>query len=188
MSTRNRFVTPMALVLSMVPLPLFSQSSPPASIPTDQVQLWIVEMQHLQTQLAPIEDQALQDPTIAREQEDLGNAVLAAMLELDPTVQPKLERLRQIMMEAHAYLGDDAKLQALAAEAGTLQPHIERARGAALARPDIETQMAAFRKNLCDRMVLIAPESRQMVERFEELEKLVRASLQGANSPAGSPL
>jgi hypothetical protein len=186
MTARNRIVTPLAFALSLAPLSLFSQDAPP---PTDQVEQWIVEMQYLQTQLAPIEEQALLEPALAQEQEVLGDAVLAAMIEADPTVEPKLARLREIMLEAHGSMGDDAKIVALAAEAQTLQPAVERAKGAALAKPEIEAMIAAFRKRLCDRMVEIAPEARQMVDRFEELEKMIKTSLrQGAASGASSRL
>jgi hypothetical protein len=150
------------------------------------VEGWIVELNHIQMQLAPLEERALQDPTLAQEQEALGDDILAAMIAADATVETKLTRLREIMVEAQAAAGDEARLEALAAEAQSLQPAIERARGIALARPEVDAKFKNFRKNLCDRMAQIDPASAQLVTRFEELERMIRSTLrQGATSPVG---
>ena len=111
MSSRNRIVTPIAFALSLMPFSLFSQNAPP--VQSQQVEQWIVEMQAIQTQLAALEQRALQEPALAQEQEALGSALLSAMKEADAAIEAKLERLQQIMIEAHASLGDDARIQAL---------------------------------------------------------------------------
>lgn len=181
-NTRIRVVAPIAGALLLMPLSLFSQSAPPPA----QVEEWIVELNHIQMQLAPLEERALQDPTLAEQQQALGDDIRAAMIAADATVEAKLTRLREIMVAAQAAGGDMARLDALAAEAQSLQPAIERARGIALAQPEVEAKFKNFRKNLCDRMAQIDPASVQLVTRFEELERLIRSSLrQGATSPVG---
>ena len=128
----------------------------------------------------------MQDVALQQEQDALGDMILAAMIQSDPTLDAKLERLRAIMVEAHAANGDEAKLTALATEAQSIQPHIERARAQALATPAVDTKVIAFRKNLAERMAQIAPESRPLVQRFEELERMVKASARQPATPTGA--
>jgi hypothetical protein len=106
------------------------------------------------------------------------------MAEADPSVTEKVERLRAIMVEAGSTNGDQARLDALGSEAHGLQPAIQRAREKALERPEIAARAAAMKKAICERMGQIAPESREMVTRYQELQRLINSSLrQGPNPP-----
>ena len=187
MSTRNLLAVPVAFLLTFAPLSLFSQPAPATST---QLEQWLVELQAIQSELAPIEDAALQEPTLAKEQQELGDALIAAMITSDSTVSRKLDRLRAIMMEAHSAAGDDAKLELLAAEAQNIQPDVERARELALAQPEIAMRFTTFRASVYARMAQIAPHSSQLIARFEELERLIKMSLlrQGTNSQTGPGL
>jgi hypothetical protein len=175
MAPRKSIATLFAFMLFFLPLSLFSQGAPPSP----QIQAWLSELKSIQERLAPVEQEALQDPELQEEQEAIGEAVLAAMISADSTVEAKLDRLREIMLEAHGLNGDGARLDALAAEVQAIHPEVERVRAEALTRPEVETKLKAFRKRVQDRMAQIDPESRPLVTRFEELERLIRQSLPG---------
>jgi hypothetical protein len=169
--------TALALVLTSTPLSLFSQNAPDSNL-----EEWVIELAYLKSQLAPIEERALLEPDLAQQQDALGEVMLAAMVEADPTVRTKLERLRAIALEARS-TADPTRLDALGAEAHALQPAIDRAKAKASKEPDVAAGTSAFRKALCDRMAQLAPESRGMVSRYEELERLINSSVRQGSSP-----
>jgi hypothetical protein len=180
MTARKLFLGFFAFAVTSMPLSLFSQTAPES----DRVQEWLIEIRDIQTRLAPLEERALLEPDIEQQQAAVEHAVLAAMIEADSSVDAKLSRLREIVVEAGDARDDQARLDALGSEASGLQPAIARAREKALERPEIAAQVAAFRNALYERMGQLAPESRWMVARYGELQRLINASLrQGANPP-----
>lgn len=170
----------MPLALFWMPLSLFSQGAPPQSNPhPPQVQAWMTELQQIQARLEPLEEQALEDPVLQEQQQEVSKAVLAAMVELEPAVPAMLEQLREIMVEARQANGDSDRLTALAAEVQQLQPQIARVQALALARPEVEPQVSAFREKLYARMAEIDSETPRLLARFEELDRLIRQAIQG---------
>lgn len=179
MLNRNPTATLLAFLLSFFPLSLFSQG--PAATP--EVQGWLVELKDIQERLSPVERAALGDPAVQLEQEAIGEAVLAAMIASDPTVEAKLDRLREIMLEAHGVDGDGPRMDALIAEVQSIRPQVEQARGEALARPEIEARVAAFRRTVHTRMIELDPDCRELITRFQELERMIRQSLPNRSAP-----
>jgi hypothetical protein len=180
MTARKLLLGFFAFAVTSAPLSLFSQTAPES----DHLQEWLIEIRYIQMQLGPIEEQALLEPDIQQQHDALRSVLHAAMIEADASIDTKLERLREIRVEAEATSGDQGRLDALDSEASGLQPAIARARAMALERPEIAAQVSAFRKVVCERMGRIAPESREMVARYEELQRLINASLrQGSNPP-----
>ena len=176
MLSGKKILTALAFVLTSTPLSLSSQNAPDSDLAE-----WMIELKYIQTKLAPIEERALLQPDIAEQQHSLGEVVLAAMTEADPTIGAKVERLRAIALEARA-TGDREKFDALGAEAHALQPAVDRAKAAALEKPEVAARMRTFRKALCERMAQLAPQSRGMVSRYEELERLINGSLRQGSS------
>lgn len=182
MSPRNSIATLVALTLfHAAPLTLFSQGAPA----TPEIESWLSELKDIQERLAPVERAALEEPGMQEEQEAIGSAVLAAMVQADSTVEVKLDRLREIMLAAHGSNGSDGEMDQLIAEIRELQPQVEEARAEALARPEIVAMLADFRKKVQTRMVSLDPASEPLISRFEELERLIRQNLpqRGARTP-----
>jgi hypothetical protein len=150
--------------------------------PSPEVQQLLVERQQLQIRLAEIQDEALEDEALQGQQDAVSNAVRNAMIEADPSMAQKLDRLEAMMQEARAAQasGDMERITALTAEAQTLQPEIRQAQAAALARPEIEEQVDAFQLALRTRMSEIDAEAPALMERLEAVELRLQAQLGGA--------
>jgi hypothetical protein len=179
MLVRNVATMAVAAGALLMPLTASSQQAPPQ--PPPEVQGWLLEMQQLQAELQPVQEQALQDEALQAEQTRLGEIVRDAMIAADPATADRLTRLEAIIEEAQQAqaAADTEKIAALTAEAQALQPQIAQAQEQALQQPEVEERIAAFQKNLQDRMVQIDPEARARIERLEELDRRIREAMGG---------
>jgi hypothetical protein len=175
-------------ILSL-PLSLFSQAAPPPLQlqPGPDVSAWLDELKRLQARLDPIEQQALADPGLQLQQQELGNEILAAMVRSDSSVARKLDRLQAIVVEIHQLNGDDTRMQALAEEVLQIKPSIEDAQARAMQEPEIDAHIKLFRASLYDRMQQIDPEARDLIVRYQALERLLQAALEEAQSAPAQP-
>lgn len=168
MFSRTRIAFLLAFAATPLAVNAQQQTQPPP-----EVQEWLQEVDQIQRQLQPVQQQALQDETIMQEQQRAADAVRAAMIRLDPTVEAGIDRLEAIMQEAQQAqaTGDQQKIVALTQEAQQLQPQLAQAQAQALADPAVETQLAAFQKQLRDKMVEIDPDARPLLDRLAQLEE-----------------
>jgi hypothetical protein len=149
--------------------------------PPPQVQEWIMEMQQIQRQVQPVQQQALEDEALRQEQEEVTKALREAIVQADPSMAAKLDRMEELMSEARAAQAaqDQEKIVALTQEAQTLQSEISEAQAEALARPEVDAMVVAFRENLHERMIEIDPATQPLLERLEELDGLVKEAMEG---------
>lgn len=149
--------------------------------PSPEVREWIEEIQQIQARLAPVQDQAMQDPGLQQERQQVADAVKQAMITADPGIAQRMARLEAIVGEAQKAqeTGDGERLAALVAEARGIQEPLARAQAAALDRPEIEARVTAFRGRLRARMVQIEPSSEALLNRLEALDRQVRDALRG---------
>lgn len=170
------------LALLIVPAGLTAQQqqmAPPQPELPEEVQAWISEIEQLQAQLAPVQQEALQDEEIQAQQEALGAEVEAAMQAIDPELAILGDRMDQLQAEAEAAQeeGDMEKLQGLSQEAGQIQQRFQAVQGQVLERPEIAEKVESFQDNLQSKMVEIEPEAAVMLERFEELASRIEEAM-----------
>ena len=160
-----------ALVLAFLAFPA-ALSAQQQELPPE-VQELLAEAQQIQQQLQPVQQQALQDEAVQQGQQRAADAVRAAMISADPTMEAKIERLEAIMQEAQQAqtTGDQATIVALTQEAQQLQPQLAEAQAAALQHPDVKPELEAFQKQLRDRMTEIDPNARPLLDRLAQLEQ-----------------
>jgi hypothetical protein len=167
-----------ALVLMLAPSALQAQAQ---QDPQQQVQQWMAEAQRLHMQLGSIHAQAMEHPPIQEAEEAAEKAVREAMIAEDSTVAPMLERMARLVAEARVAqeAGDTLRLQALGAEAASMQPTLEAAQEKALRQPAIEARLDALQESIEARMLEIEPETKTMIARLTELDGLIRTALAG---------
>ena len=160
-----------ALILAFAAFP--ATLSAQQAEPPQEVQEMMAEVQQIQQQLQPVQQQALMDAGVQAGQQRAADAVRTAMIEKDPAMEARLDRLEAIMQEAQQAqaAGDSEKIAALTQEAQELQPQIVAAQEEALARPEVELEVAAFQKQLRDKMAELDPEARPLLERLAQLEE-----------------
>lgn len=146
-----------------------------------EVQEWAIELQELQSQLQPLQEQALQEPEIQAEQASVVEALFETMVASNPETAQRIERLEGLMQEAQAAqeAGDAERIAQLSAEAAELQPQIQAAQAEALSHPDVQPRVAAFQQKLNARVVEIDPAAEQVIERIAELDARIAAAMQG---------
>ena len=167
MFSRTRTALLLAFLAFPAALSAQQQQLPP------EVQELLAEAQQIQQQLQPVQEQALQDEAVQQGQQRAADAVRAAMISADPTMEAKIDRLEAIMQEAQQAqaAGDQATIVALTQEAQQLQPQLAEAQAAALQHPDVLPQLEAFQKQLRDRMTEIDPNARPLLDRLAQLEQ-----------------
>lgn len=177
MNARHLVTTALMAAAVLVPLDTSAQQ---AELPPE-VQEWVNEMQELQAQLETVQAEALADTALQRHQEQVGQVVRAAMIDVDPSLEEGLDRMEQLIAEARVAqeASDAQKITELTAEAQTLQPKIEQAQAQAMTVPAVQEEINEFQERLQDRMVEIDPDARTKLARLQELDARVRAVIGG---------
>jgi hypothetical protein len=159
-----------------------SAQQPSPQQPSPEVQQLLVERQQLTVRLGELQEQALQNEELREQQTVVSDAVRGAMIEADPTMQEKLDRIDAIMEEAREAqsAADMDRIAALTTEAEALQPQIREAQARALARPEIEQQVDAFQLALRTRMVELDPQAAELLDRLDELNRRIQAEIDAA--------
>jgi hypothetical protein len=146
-----------------------------------EVQALIQEKTELDAKLLPLQQQALADPALKAQQEELGVAVRQAIVAANPGMEASLDRFEALMAEGRAaqQAGDTAKIAALTTEARTLQPQIEEAQARALEQPELSAQITAFKSKVEAQIISIDPNARQLLDRSRELEQQILKAVNG---------
>jgi len=171
---RSSLLTAIALV---IPATLIAQEPVPQQQPEldPELEALVTEMQEIQQRLAPIQQQAMQDPELMAQYQQVQEQVEGAMREEDPTLFTRVEELQEGMQAAQE-AGDEEQLQTLAMQAQGIQQEIQTVQEAAISRPDVRQSVEAFEGASRAKMVEIDPEADTLLERAEELQvKLAEA-------------
>jgi hypothetical protein len=167
------------LALAVAPAALLAQAPVPAEPNlTPEVQGWLVELQEIQAELVPVQQQALeQTPALQEEQQQVSAAVQQAMLEIDPTTPQHLQRVHELQREAQAAqaAGDMERIVELTVEAQGIQQHVGQVQAEALQHPEVAPQVEAFQTRLQARMTEIDPQVEARIQRLVELERQLDA-------------
>ncbi len=175
------FMSVLLIVLAVLTIPEGVRGQEPVVPPEQQEQLqaWYMELQQIQQQLAPVQQEVLEKPSIQAQQEELGELVQQAMEEEDPEVPQHMQRMQALEQEAvqAREAGDEQKLQELAAAAQEIQAHLMTAQAKALERPAIAARLEAFQDELRGEMIKLDPEAEALLDRHDELEAKLTAVL-----------
>lgn len=179
LSTRT---VPVALLaLAIAPGVLMSQD--PGSAPTglpQELQELVVEMQQIEAELAPVQEEALQDAELREQQQRVSTAVQTTMLQLDPTLPERTERFGQLQDEARVAqeAGDVQRIAELSMEAQEIQQHLGTLQAQAMQSPEVAPELESFQSRLMARMIEIQPETERWIQRLEQLQQQVESALQ----------
>lgn len=172
----TRIVAP-ALVLALAPVALSAQQpTPPQQEIPAEAQPLIQEMQQLQAELQPVEQQALQDEALQAEQAALAQQIQAAMADTDPSVAEKTERLQALMAEAQQAESQERGAE-IVAEAQQIQASLQEAQQKAIELPEVSQSVEQFQSKLKSKMTEIDPASGEKLARLEELNTQLAAIL-----------
>jgi hypothetical protein len=171
--------------LAVAPIVLLGQDPAPPPQASPEVQEWLAEIQALHAQLGPIEAEALQDPELREEQQQVTTAVQAAMAEIDPTIPTQIERMNEIQAEAQEAqeAGDIDRVLELTAEAQQIQQSFAEARLHAVQRPELAPRVEEFQARVQERMIQIDPDAAARIERLQELQRRITAATDQPQDP-----
>ena len=147
-----------------------------------EAQALVTEMQELQVELGPIQQQALADADLQAAQQELGEKVRAAMAEADPEMPARMERLTALQAQAQEAQAaqDQERMQAIVTEAQQIEQSLQAAQQEAIARPELDAEIEAFQTRLEQKMVEIDPDAAPLLERMRAIDAELRALLQPA--------
>jgi len=171
-----------ALSLAVIPqVGGAQQSLGPTRLP-EGAQVLITEMQQIQSQLRPMQEQALQDPELREAGDSLGESLLSAMEELEPETRSLIARINELapQLQAAQEAQDQERFMTLVTEAGEIDQLLQITRSEATERPDILRLVEAFEDRVQSRMVADNPSAAGLLERLEALNGQLTVLLQGA--------
>lgn len=147
----------------------------------DQMAL-MMELQAIDQQLGPIREQAMQDPELQEQQQELIDRVEAEMEKVHPGSADERARFDSLRAEfgAAQQAGEQERVQALGAELQSLQTSLQETQGAVLEQTEIAAALEAFRENLRESMRAADPRADSLLDRAEELNEELRAAMPGA--------
>lgn len=176
-----RSIAGLAGLALLVSAPLGAQNTPPPTIP-DSVQELAMEFQQLQAQLQQAQTEAIQgDTALQTEQQELEETVKDAIIEMDSTLESKIDSLPELQQEAMAaqQAGDTAQFQNLMTTGQRIQGQIQQAQQAVLEQEEVAEQVEAFQERLMAAMEEIDPEIESVVDRLEVLSTRLQAFQSG---------
>jgi hypothetical protein len=130
----------------------------------------VMEAQEIQERLAVVGEEAMQDPELRDELENLRTRIDEAVRAEAPELVASMEEFRTEYAEAQA-AGDQEALARIEAEAEEVQAALERVQREVLERPEIAGSIEAFETAQRDRMEEIDPEAGALMDRLEEIER-----------------
>lgn len=133
-----------------------------------EVMAQIMEIQQIQQQLEPIQQQALQDPALASQLEGLQARIETTMRQEGAEVFARIESFEAEMAAAEA-AGDQEQIQSLMAQAQVLQQDAQALQAAVFERPDIREPVAEFEAAQRAAMIRIDPAAESLLDRVDEL-------------------
>ena len=125
----------------------------------------------LQGKIQSLQMRALQDPSLKAATDSFNAVVSGAMGRLDPQAPAKLARAQAINgeVEAARAANDNARLNALAAEATGLQQYFAQLRPRAMADTTVQTARQAYLERVFAKMKELDPNVQQYVDRLTAL-------------------
>jgi len=142
----------------------------------------LMEAREIQERIAPVEQQAMQDPELAQKLQDVQQQVEDAMREEDPEVFEEMERLEAAFMAAQEE-GDEDRAQEVGMEAQAAYARIQSLQQAVLDRPEIREPIEDFEQAHRERMIEIDPEVEDDLDRLQEITRELEG--QQGGSPDG---
>jgi hypothetical protein len=129
------------------------------------------ELLEINERLEGLQDQAMRDANVLRENGELQQIVSAAMEEIDPETAARRARLLRIVDQlAEAQEAkDDGAYDILAEEGATLEAELRTTQQAAFAHESVVLRLEAFQAILMTRMTEIDPATPRLVDRAGEL-------------------
>lgn len=145
------------------------------------------EAAQLLQRIAALQQRAQQDPAIRVQQAAFAAFMLQAMERLDPAVREKSDRADAIGAEVEAAraANDQAKLEALAAEAQQLQAYFADLQQRVRQQPEVQEKRQEFINVLFAKMSELDPQAPAMVQRLRQLRASGAAS-SSSTAQAGS--
>lgn len=126
------------------------------------------EAQELQQQLAPIQEEAMQDEALAAQLQELQERVQAAMRDENPELLERMDELEADFMAAQES-GDQERVQEVGMEAQTVQGELQALQSAVLEDPELSASVQAFEDAQRERMIEIDPEAGELIDRLDEI-------------------
>lgn len=126
------------------------------------------EAQELQQQLAPIQEEAMQDEALAAQLQDLQERVQAAMRDENPELLERMDELEADFMAAQES-GDQERVQEVGMEAQAVQGELQALQSAVLEDPELSASVQAFEDAQRERMIEIDPEAGELIDRLDEI-------------------
>ncbi len=128
----------------------------------------MMEAQEIQQQLAPVRDQAMQDPELSAQLTDLQERIETAMREEGVELFEQMEGFEAEYLAAQE-AEDQERLQAIGMEAQGVQMQLQALQESVLSRPDIQEDIEAFEANQRALMLEIDPESGELMDELDEI-------------------
>ena len=128
----------------------------------------MMEMQELEQRIAPIQQEAMQDESLASQLTELQNRVETAMREENEEAFEQMEELEQEFFAAQE-AGDEQRAQEIGLEAQGVQMELQTLQQSVIDRPDFRESIDAFEEEQRARMVEIDPEADEIIQRIEEI-------------------
>lgn len=126
------------------------------------------EAQELQQQLAPIQEEAMQDEALAAQLQELQERVQAAMRDENPELLERMDELEADFMAAQES-GDQERVQEVGMEAQAVQGELQALQSAVLEDPELSASVQAFEDVQRERMIEIDPEAGELIDRLDEI-------------------
>jgi hypothetical protein len=153
----------------------------PAAPTQQQVEGWIAELRQLHGRLETIQNRAMEDQQLRRDQAALGQEIQAAMERADPALPGLVQRMAVLEREAvqAEQAGEQAKLRQIVQEAQGIQTRFAQVQGRVFSQPEIAGKVQAFQGRLEARMLQVDPQTPTLVRRFQELEGRLNSAMRG---------
>jgi rhamnose utilization protein RhaD (predicted bifunctional aldolase and dehydrogenase) len=156
----------LALAVLAMPAMLAAQGIPQQAHAPDD------EAARIQLQLMQVQQRALQDPELQTAQEEIGQALIDAMIRVDPAAEQLVQRAANLQHDVIAAqeAEDEARLRQLGAEAERLQAAFATLRQLAMEDEQLQAAMAAFQNQVIAKMTELEPATPDLIIRLEALQ------------------
>lgn len=160
-----------AVALAFLAVPGLDAQEPEESGEEGRQEL-MAELQQVNQELVGIRQRAMQDPELQQEQAATEEKVIAAMTEVDPEAQQKLDRIQQLQGELQTAQqeGDQEKMGSLLQERRQLEQSLQQAQAQAMEQQEVAAAVESFRQSLVAAMKEVDPKAEQLLQRQEELQ------------------
>lgn len=147
----------------------------------------MTELQAIDQVLAPVRQQAMQDPEMKAREQEIIQQMDAAMGSITPGIEGMRTRFDSLRTEYGTAqgAGDEERLQSLTGELQSLQETLQETQSQALQQEDISSAIEGFRQYLFDRMRTIDPSADSLLNRAEELTEELEAAASAGTSGSG---